>query len=312
MKVISANEVNGSLSYPALIDTIEQAFAGPFTMPPRTVFPLDEHASGHEAFALLPAWTDRFIGVKAFTYFPDNPAPDYRSLYSKILLFERAHGIPLALVDGTSVTYWRTAAVSALASRFLSRDDSKTLLLVGTGNLAPYLVAAHASVRPLEQVLVWGRDSSKADSLVHRLCARHPDLQVQVAPSVETACQRADIVVCATGSPEPLVEGAWIREGSHTDFIGNHHATKRECDTALVLRSRVYVDSRENCLREAGEILVPIAEGVFSEDRIAGQLADLCAGNAPLREDPKEITLFKSVGSALSDLVAAGLAYDAS
>jgi 1-pyrroline-2-carboxylate reductase [NAD(P)H] len=132
-----------------------------------------------------------------------------------------------------------------------------------------------------------------------------------VVDNLEAACGQADIVVSATGSQEPLVKGAWIKEGTHTDFIGNHHATKRECDTALVLKSKVYADSRDNCFREAGEILVPISEGVFKKEQVIGQLTEMCTGNVPLRTSDQEITLFKSIGMALSDLVGAGLAYRA-
>jgi 1-pyrroline-2-carboxylate reductase [NAD(P)H] len=280
-------------------------------MPPRNVFLLDEPGVSHDAFALLPSWHDSLIGVKAFTYFPDNPRPKYQSLYSKILLFDRKHGEPLALVDGTSVTFWRTAGISGLASRLLSRANSETLLLLGTGNLATYIIRAQASVRPLKRVLVWGRTRANAERLVRQMSSALSKLQFSVVDNLEAACGQADIVVSATGSQEPLVKGAWIKEGTHTDFIGNHHATKRECDTALVLKSKVYADSRDNCFREAGEILVPISEGVFKKEQVIGQLTEMCTGNVPLRTSDQEITLFKSIGMALSDLVGAGLAYRA-
>lgn len=311
MKIISAQDVQAALSYPELIDALQDAYAKKFTMPPRKVFPLDEQEDNHDAFALLPSWNDRMISVKAFTYFPDNTAP-YQSLYSQILLFDRAHGEPLALVDGTSVTFWRTAGISGLATRLLAREDAETLLLLGTGNLAPYIIRANLSVRPLKQVLVWGRTPSKAEALVADLGTQFSEVSFALAQDVQSACGEADIVVSATGSHEPVVQGEWIRPGTHTDFIGNHHPTKRECDTALILKSKVYADSRDNCFREAGEILVPISEGVYEKSAIAGELTEMCAGTVPLRESPEEITLFKSIGMALSDLVGAGLAYDRS
>ena len=140
MKIISAEQVHEALSYPAMVDALQDAYAKEFSMPPRNVFPLDDKDDNHDAFALLPSWNDKLIGVKAFTYYPDNPKPEYQSLYSKILLFDRAHGEPLALVDGTSVTFWRTAGISGLATRMLSRENSETLLLLGTGNLATYII----------------------------------------------------------------------------------------------------------------------------------------------------------------------------
>ena len=311
MKIISAEAVHAALSYPALVDALQDAFSRKFTMPPRNVFLLDDPGVSHDAFALLPSWNDSMIGVKAFTYFPDNPKPGYQSLYSKILLFDRKHGEPLALVDGTSVTFWRTAGISGLASRLLSRANSETLLLLGTGNLSTYIIRAQASVRPLKRVMVWGRTRSHADKVVSQMSSELSGIDFSVADNLEAACGQADIVVSATGSHEPLVRGAWIREGTHTDFIGNHHATKRECDTALVIKSRVYADSRDNCFREAGEILVPISEGVFKKEDVIGQLTEMCTGQVPLRTSDREITLFKSIGMALSDLVGASLAYRA-
>ena len=312
MKIIEADAVHSALSYPALIDALQDAYSKKFTMPPRNVYLLDEPGVSHDAFALLPSWNDSMIGVKAFTYFPDNPKPAYQSLYSKIMLFERQHGEPLALVDGTSVTFWRTGGISGLASRLLSRKNSETLLVLGTGNLASYIIRANASVRPLKRVLVWGRNPAKAVKVVSQVSALLPAITFSVADDIEKACAQADIIVSATGAHEPLVKGTWVKPGTHTDFIGNHHATKRECDTALVVKSKVYADSRDNCFREAGEILVPISEGAFKKEDVVGQLTEMCAGTIPLRASDQEITLFKSIGMALSDLVGAGLAYRAS
>lgn len=304
MKVLDAAHVHAALRFPDFIDDLKEAFGGDFTMPPRQVMRLDPDGTGHDAFAMLPSWNRDVIALKAFTYFPDN-LPPFRSLYSKILVFDRHHGEPLALVDGVSVTCWRTAGVSALASRFLSRADSSRLLLLGTGNLAPYLIRAHASVRPLKNIEIWGRNLEKADALAGTLAAELPDLEFSVAADLQAACRAADIIVSATGSHEILVHGDWIREGTHTDFLGNHHADKRECDTALVTRSRVFVDTRANCFKEAGEILLPVAEGVFSLNQVAGELAELCRGSVAARADDREITLFKSVGCALGDLCGA-------
>jgi len=309
MKIITADDVNKVMRFPQLIDVLQQGYAGRYTMPPRQVLRLAPSATNFDAFALLPSWDDRLIAVKAFTYFPSNPKPPYQLLYSEILLFDRAHGEPLALVDGVSVTLWRTAGISGLAARLLARPDAKTLLLVGTGNLAPYLIRAQASVRPLTRVLVWGRTPARAHAVVARMSAELPAITFAVADNLEQACGAADIIVAATGAHEPLVRGDWVRPGTHTDFIGNHHADKRECDTALVKKAKVYVDSRDNCFREAGEILVPIAEGAFRKEDVVGQLSEMCAGTVPLRENAREITLFKSVGMAYSDLLGAGLVY---
>ena len=311
MKILTAEDVHAALSYPAMVDALQEAYSGSFNMPPRQVFLLDDQPENHDAFAVLPSWNDELVAVKSFTYFPDNPKPKYASLYSKIMLYDRKHGQPLALVDGTSVTFWRTAGISGLASRLLSREDSKTLLLLGTGNLAPYIIRAQLSVRPIDRVMVWGRTLGNAQAVVEQLAKENDAMRFEVADDLQAACGEADIIVSATGSHEPLVLGDWIRPGTHTDFIGNHHATKRECDTALVAKSKVYADSYVNCFKEAGEVLVPINEGAISKDHVVGELTQMCSGAVALRESANEITLFKSIGMALSDLVGAGCAYHA-
>ena len=308
MKVISAEQVHSALSYPALVDALGGAYAGEFKMPPRQVFLLDDDEANHDAFAVLPSWGSEFIGVKAFTYFPTAKAP-YKSLYSQILLFDRAHGEPLALVDGTSVTFWRTAGISGLATRLLSRENSETMLVLGTGNLASYIIRANASVRRLKKIMVWGRSREKAAAVCAAARIELPEIEFVAIDDRQAACAESDIVVAATGSHEPVVLGDWIKPGTHTDFIGNHHATKRECDTALITKSRVYVDSYVNAMKEAGEILVPISEGVFNKEDIVAELAEMCKGSATLRQSDEEITLFKSIGMAMSDLVGAGLVY---
>jgi 1-pyrroline-2-carboxylate reductase [NAD(P)H] len=308
MKIIEAGQVDAVLDFPSLIDALEAGFRSDYGMPPRQVFQLGGAASSsHDGFALLPAWNDTLIGVKAFTYFPENEAAGFASLYSKILLFDRAHGVPMALVDGTSVTYWRTAAVSALASRHLSRFDATDLLLLGTGKLAPFLVAAHLSVRGLKRVRLWGRDGAKASALRARFQASHPEVEFISVDDIAPHAASADIIVSATGSATPLLHGAWIAAGCHVDLLGNHSPDRRECDSALVANSTVYVDSLDNVLREAGELLIPIAEGEFRADAIAGELKDLCRAAASSRRGRDQITLFKSVGTALSDLIAAQL-----
>lgn len=308
MKILNSTDVHASLAWPELLDALLQNYAGHFTMPQRQVHRLDDDPTCHDAFALLPAWNEEIIAVKAFTYFPTNPAP-HPSLHSQILLFDRNHGQPLALIDGKSVTYWRTAGISALASRLLSRENSQTMLLLGTGNLAPFLISAHSSVRPLKRILIWGRQQAKVDALIAAMQIEHPQLTFSAVSSLAEACAEADVIVSATGSQDILIHGDWISPGCHIDLLGNHHANHRECDSATVLRAKVYVDTYVNCLKEAGEILLPIAEGVFTAEQILGELADLCAGRAPLRQEESDITLFKSVGAALGDLATALVVY---
>lgn len=307
MRIIEAADVHRVLEFPAIVDALRTAFGAPAGTPRRMVFRLDEGGETHDAFALLPAWNDEVIGVKAFTYLPGNAARGRAILHSKILLFDRETGAPQDLVDGTSVTYWRTAAVAALASDYLSRRDSARLLVCGTGKLAPYMILAHAAVRPIQDVAIWGRSAERAARTGELVQSKRPDLACRVVEDLASAAGAADIISCATGAHDPIILGEWVRSGTHTDFFGNHERTGRECDTEMVVRAHVFVDSRANVLNEAGELLIPIEEGRIDERAILGELSELCSGAVRGRGSDDEITLFKSVGTALSDLATARL-----
>ncbi len=311
MLIIDAEQIHQTLNFPELIRALKDTFSKPAGMPQRQVFSLDESSSHSDAFAVLPSWNDKTIAVKAFTYFPNNPSQsaDLESLYSKIMIFDRKTGVPQALVDGTSVTYWRTAAISALGSKFLAREDATKLLVCGTGRLASFMALAHASVRPITEIKIWGRNRDSALKIVDIVKSSRPELDVTVCDNLEFAVRNADIISCATGSPTPLFDGDWVQEGTHTDFVGNHNHDRRECDTKLILKSNVYVDSKINVFAEAGELLIPVAEGVYSTNEVKGELAQLCDHRVKGRTDIKQITLFKTVGTALADLVGAQIAF---
>jgi 1-pyrroline-2-carboxylate reductase [NAD(P)H] len=317
MLVIDAVDVQKSLSFTSLISALRAAFSKDFGMPQRQMFHLpaagDAESNQDDSFAVLPAWNDQVMGVKAFTHLPGNPAMGLETLASKMLLFSRSNGAPLAVVDGTQLTFWRTAAVSALAADYLAKKDAKSLLLFGTGKLAPYMALAHASVRPIKTIYVTGRNPEKITATVNDIQAHRPDIDVQAVRDLKAIVSQVDIISCATGTAEPLFSYEQVRAGTHIDLVGNHSRDRRECDSTTMLNAKVFVDSRLNVLNEAGELLIPMDEGVFSAEHVQGELADLCrAGtiNEELgRANPKEITLFKSVGTALSDLAAAYLVY---
>lgn len=311
MKIITTEQVQNSITFAQLIPLLKQSFSQPFHMPQRQVHALaPDDDSNHDAFALLPSWNDEVIGNKMFTYFPDNEAKHgIPGLFSKIMLFKRETGEPLALVDGTSVTYWRTAAISALASQLLSKADSQHLLLFGTGNLAHYLLHAHISVRALNKVTIWGRSAEKVQKLINEFSALYPNINFYTSLDVSQEIPHADIICCATGAKTPLFNGELVNKGCHIDCLGNHMKNARECDSLTITKARVFVDSLTNTLHEAGELLIPIEEGVFEADDIVGELADMCKNPNILRQSTDEITLFKSVGTAISDLVAAYLVY---
>lgn len=309
MQVIDAKEVKDSLGFEALIPALKEAFSSDFGMPQRSLYHLPTPDGQDDSFAVLPAWNDRVMGVKAFTHLPANPSKGLETLSSKLMLFSRETGEPLALVDGTELTFWRTAAVSAVASDYLAKPDASRLLLFGTGKLAPFMALAHAQVRPLTSIYVTGRNAEKVSATIETIKSKRPDLLVEAVADPSKVIGSVDIISCATGAPEPLFRFDQVQAGTHIDLVGNHSRDRRECDSDTVVHSSVFVDSRLNVLNEAGEVLIPISEGRFEQGSVKAELAELCSGKVSGRQRNEEITLFKSVGTALSDLAAAYLVY---
>jgi alanine dehydrogenase len=258
---------------------------------------------------LMPAWTaeatSSFIGTKVVSVFPGNAARGEASVTGTYLLMKGETGEPLAAIDGRVFTLWRTAASSALAARFLAREDATHLLMIGAGALAPYLIRAHASVRPIRKIAVWNRARKRAETLAAELSLEGFD--TRAADDLETEIRAADIVSCATLSPAPLVHGNWLQAGTHLDLVGGFKPTMREADDKTLRRARIYVDTRAGALKEAGDIVDPLRRGVIRERDIRGDLFDLCRGHVKGRESASEITLFKSVGTAIEDLATAML-----
>lgn len=324
MRILSAADVDAALDDIALIDRLDALFRSGCEMPTRHHHPIHEPLGPGSADAMLllmPAWTTGAtgrIGVKVVTVFPDNGRRSLPSIYGQYLLLDGATGATLALLDGTMLTKRRTACASGLASRYLSRPDSHTLLVIGTGALAPELARVHAKVRPIREIMVWGRTRSTAERLAGDLARSLPsmlgrEVTVRAVADRRAAVACADIVSCATLSTSPLVEGAWLKKGQHLDLVGAFTPQMRESDDAAVARARVYVDTRAGALKEAGDIVQAVAAGALAESDLAGDLFDLARGNRPGRRpgDAACITLFKSVGAALEDLAAAELAVEA-
>jgi ornithine cyclodeaminase len=221
------------------------------------------------------------------------------------LLLDGKTGSPLAMIDGPVLTAKRTAAASALAASYLARSDSERLLMVGTGALAPQLVLAHAAVRPICNVLIWGRSPDKAARLAENL--NRANFRVEATDDLEAAARGAHVISCATLSPEPLIQGAWLQPGQHLDLVGGYRPDMRETDDAAIRRARVFVDTRAGACTEAGDIVQPLESGVLAPEDIAADLFELTRGERAGRRFYDQITLFKSVGSAIEDLAAAQL-----
>jgi ornithine cyclodeaminase len=306
LRFVAADEIDGILDFPSLIDALQAAFCADIETPLR-----HHHAiardDGEAALLLMPAWTREkagaFLGTKIVTVFPGNLAKGLGSVAGTYLLMSGDTGEPLLAIDGHRLTLWRTAAASALAANYLAREDASHLLLVGAGALAPYLARAHAAIRPIKKVSIWNRTPERANALAEELSGEAFD--TEVVHHAEAAARDADIITCITLSQTPVVAGGWLKEGAHLDLVGAFRPNAREADDAAVKRSRIYVDTRRGALKEAGDLVIPISAGIIKESAVQGDLFELCRGQVAGRKTRDEITLFKSVGSAIEDLAAA-------
>lgn len=320
MRTIDAAAIDGVLAYPALVDVLAEAFRTGAHAPPRHHHTIALDGRPDATWLLMPAWTasgagsataGAYAGVKLVSVFPDNGArfskPAIQGVY---LLISTETGEPLALLDAPRLTVWRTAAASALAARHLARPDARRLAMLGAGALAPYLIRAHASVRPIREVAIWNRTPANAEALRATLARTDPALTVTLAATPEAAISGADIVSSATISKEPLIRGAWLAPGMHIDCVGAYRPDMREADDEVIRRARLWVDTRAGAMHEAGDIVMPLAAGLIGEHHITGDLYDIARGTCSLRNGSDEITFFKSVGASIEDLAAAVHLYE--
>jgi len=311
MKTIDAAATRDALPFDRLIPALRALFVAGCEVPLRHTHTLAD-AAGDAAGTLLimPAWQPgAYLGIKTVGIFPGNSQRGLPGLHSTYLLFDARTGVPLAQIDGNEITSRRTAAASALAASFLARTDARHLLVVGAGRVGSLLPAAYRVVRPIERVTVWDRHPANAHALVERL--RADGIEAVAVSDLPAAAAEADIVSCATLATAPVVQGAWLRADSHLDLIGSFTPAMREADDACFGGgARLYVDTPE-ALQKSGELLGPMARGVFTADDVAGTLADLCSARVPGRQGVNGAgdgrTVFKSVGTALEDLAAAVL-----
>ncbi|MBX3550372.1 MAG: ornithine cyclodeaminase family protein [Xanthobacteraceae bacterium] len=303
---IAADEIDALLDFPSLIEALRDAFRADIETPLRHHHAIARE-EGEAALLLMPAWTKEkagsFLGTKIVTVYPGNLAKGVGSVAGTYLLMSGDTGEPLAAIDGHRLTLWRTAAASALAAEYLAREDASHLLLIGAGALAPYLARAHAAVRPIRKVSIWNRTPRRAHALADELSGE--TFKAEVVSDLERAVCDADIVTCITLSKTPVFSGGWLKAGAHADLVGAFRPNAREADDAAIMRSRIYVDTRRGALKEAGDLVIPMAAGIIKESDVVADLFDLCRGQAKGRETRDEITLFKSVGTALEDLAAA-------
>jgi ornithine cyclodeaminase/alanine dehydrogenase-like protein (mu-crystallin family) len=305
MRIIDAATTRRHLGFAPLIDALRRMFASGCQAPLRHTHQIADAGT----LLLMPAWRAGLrLGIKTVTIFADNGARQLPGLHSTYLLFDATTGVPLAQLDGNEITSRRTAAASALAASFLARRDARKLLVVGTGRVAALIPEAMRAVRPIDEVAVWNHRSESARALAAALT--ETGFSAHATDDLAHAVTHADIVSCATLSSTPMIRGEWLRPGAHLDLIGSFTPQMRETDASCFARSRVFVDTPE-ALAKSGDILDAVAAGSFDAAQLQGTLAELCQSTCAGRAGDTEITLFKSVGTALEDLAAAECVFDA-
>jgi ornithine cyclodeaminase len=302
-----------TLTFPALIESLRNAFAGQWTTPLRAHHDMGGADGVHNTLLLMPSWTgpgsQNFAGVKIVAVYPNNGKKDLPSIHGVYYLIAGETGQPLATMDGARLTVWRTAAASALASTYLSREDSKVLTMIGAGALSPFMIRAHMSARPIEEVFLWNHNIRRAHELAEQL--RAEGLPVTSHPDLVTAVGKSDIVSAATLTTTPLIFGKWLKPGTHVDTVGAFLPTMRETDDEVVRIASIFCDTIEGATHEGGDLVIPLHDGVIKTSDIKGDLHSLARGQHSGRSTADEITYFKSVGTALEDLAGAVTVWNA-
>ncbi len=305
MRFVGAEEIRRILSFPMLVAALESGHRRP-------KIEIQDGFLGSEKeqyFVRHAVDRGRFMASKLITSFPANLIKgELPTVQAVCILFDGANGRPLAIMDGTEITYWRTAADSALGAKILAPAAPATLLVVGAGQMSSWLVRAHRTVRPsLRRVLIWNRSQERATQLSVSL--RQEGIEAEAVDDLASATRLADLICTCTRSHEPLVLGGNLRPGTHLDLVGGYTPETREADDEAARRARVFVDRRESAFKGVGDILQPIANGAIGAADVLGDLYDLLGGAVPGRRSPSDITFFKNAGGAHLDLMTAELVF---
>ncbi|MES3000938.1 MAG: ornithine cyclodeaminase family protein [Pseudomonadota bacterium] len=301
MKIFDEAATREALAFDLLIERLRSMFKDGCNVPERHVHKVQTQAASGTVL-IMPAWTDRYLGIKTVNIFPGNASRGLPGLFSAYTLFDSTTGEVLAQMDGNVITSRRTAAASALAASYLARKDARKLLVIGAGRVASLLPFAYREVMQLDSVEVWARSDASAEALAASLSTQ--GIRATAVRDVEAAAMRADVVSCATLATDPVLRGEWLRDGVHVDLIGSFTPQMREADDAVFAGASLFVDTAE-ALKKSGELLGPMSRAVFSASDVAGDLSQLCASQVVGRRHDDERTVFKSVGTALEDLAAA-------
>ena len=307
---INADFIDHYTVIPELVGELRKGFAAnDIEVPDRHHHQFPNSKLGSDTTMLLmPAWQDGLDGgIKIVTLNPHNSTRDLPTIQGTYLYMDGQTGETKAIIDGKKLTTKRTAAASALASSYLSKTDCETMLMIGTGALSTELVKAHCAIRPIKQAYIWGRNYEKAIKVCEALADE--DLECSAVKKIETVINEVDLISAATLSKDPLIYGVKLKSGQHIDLVGSFKPDMREADDDAITKSAVYVDVKHMAIKESGDLYIPMANGIIEERDIIGDLFDLCSGGKSGRISNEQTTLFKSVGHALEDLIAARYYY---
>lgn len=307
--VINSKQVRELLPMNECMDAMEKALVGlrrgEAINPLRLVTGLPDE---HGYLITMPSVVSGAMGVKIISVMPHNHGTPFDSHMGAVLLFEAEHGVPLALMEAGAITAIRTAAVSGAATRWLAPKDAGDLAILGSGIQARTHLEAMAVARQLRRVRVWSREPEHALAFAEQESGR-VGISIEAMNSVQAAVTGADLICTTTAAREPVLMGEWVADGAHLNVVGASLPTTRETDTALMVKSRLFVDRRESTLKESGDFLIPRQEGAITDEHIQAELGEVLLGQNGGRRTPDEITLFKSLGLAVEDLASAQVIY---
>lgn len=303
MEFISAQMIKKNIKLNSLICEIENIYKNEYNVPLRQVYNINPKRSSDQMM-LMPAFSRQgYYGVKVLNVFENNPAENRPRVKAIYILYESKYGDIKAIIDGTEITKQRTSAMSAIASKFLSNKDSKKLLVCGTGALVPYMINAHCAVRPIEEVFIWGRNANKVKNIVKSY--KNSKYKVQAVNCLEEACGFVDIITSVTSAKKEFIKGKWLDKNVHIDLVGSHTKYMAELDPHGFSLGQIYVDDKEAALFEAGDLMNSIKLGYVKKNDIKLDIKQLIIGNKVNKNLKNNITIYKSVGHALSDLATA-------
>lgn len=308
MLMLNAEQLLDCLPFTTLVDELAAMHREPIGLVDEMLMESKDDNGNLSHFFIRTGWQpEKAVGAKVITVFPrNNQQREWPSIQAVYILFEGKNGTPIACLDGTALTWLKTASDSALGSKLLSRKNVESMLMIGAGQMAPHLISAHCEVRPsLRRVQIWNRTAEKAQQLCDSLGDKYPGISFATVAEIETGAREADLICSAIACPEPIIKGAWLKPGTHVDLIGAFSADMREADDEVLTCGSLFVDARETTINHIGELMIPLAAGVISEADVLADLSDLCQQRHAGRRSEDEITVFKNGGGGHLDLMCA-------